>query len=415
MRNPMGALRRAVDRGIDRLPMTIGARLKRGRFRYDPRDVPSPTAMPAEPIRVLIAPSNAAAQAWSFARALDRLDGVAARNLQITLKRDFGFPADRTIRSELTALSAPWRRRQFSAVARLTHVIVESGRPQFGTMFGGETAREIAALRSHGVRIAHLAHGSELRQPDRHRMIDEWSPFLDQDWAAVPTLASRSAAYRRLLEETDAPVFVTTPDLLLDWPAAHWSPLVVDLDRWATSAPVLERERIVVAHAPTNRVVKGTDLIEPTLRSLEDEGLIEYRRFEGVPSSQLPAEFARADVVLDQFRMGIYSAVSVEAMAAGRLVIAHLHDHTVRSARELTGLDVPILSATPATLEARLREIHADRTRFAGQATRGPVFVRAVHDGELTARVIERAFLRPPPDRGVVAPAGALGGLTDSG
>ena len=394
MLNPVIALRRTVDRGIDALPMTVGARLKRGRFRYDPSDVPPPPSMPEVPVRVLIAPSNAAAQAWSFARALDRLDGVAARNLQITLKRDFGFPSDATIRSELTALSAPWRRRQFAAVSRLTHVIVESGRPQFGTMFGGDTAREIAALRERGVRVAHLAHGSELRQPDRHRRLDEWSPFRDADWDAVPALTVRSAAYRRLLAETGAPVFVTTPDLLLDWPEAHWSPLVVDLDRWAAETPVLERDRPVVAHAPTNRVVKGTDLIEPTLRALEREGLIEYRRFEGVPSSRLPEEFARADIVLDQFRMGIYSAVSVEGMAAGRLVMAHLHEHTISAARTASGLEPPIVSATPASLERRLREIVADRSTFAALAVRGPSFARAVHDGCLTASTIDREHLR---------------------
>lgn len=392
----LGAVGRALDRLTDLLPARAGAPLKRGRLRYDVAELPPPLGVPDQPVRVLIAPSNAAGQGWSFARALEGLDGVGARSLQISLDRDFGFPADARIRSELTALSAPWRRRHFADACRFTHAIVESGRPQFGTMFGGRTADEIAALRARGVRIAHLAHGSELRQPDRHREIDEWSPFREEGWDAIPTLTERSAAYRRLLTETEAPVFVTTPDLLLDWPGAHWTPLVVDPELWATDEPALLRPRLVVAHAPTNRVVKGTDLIEPVMRRLDSEGVIEYRRFEGVPAERMPENFAAADVVLDQFRMGIYSAVSVEAMAAGRLVIAHLHEHTVDAVLNRTGLRLPMVSATPATLEDRLRGIARDREGAMATAAEGPAFARAVHDGRLTAETIDRVLLRPP-------------------
>lgn len=392
MRARFGRLRRAVDRAIDALPMHLGARLKRGRFRYDPREVPSSPSFPSTPIRVLIAPSNAAGQAWAFAGALERLEGVSVRTLQIVLDRDFGFAADARIRSELTALSAPWRRRQFAAVSALTHVIVESGRPQFGTMFGGDTAAEIAALRGHGVSVAHLAHGSELRSPQRHRNY-EWSPFRDDGWSDVAKLSERSAAYRALLERTGGAVFVTTPDLLFDAPFAHWAPLVVDPERWATSAPVLERARPVVAHAPTNRTIKGTDLIEPMLTRLDEEGLIEYRRIEGVPSTEIPGLFAHADIVLDQFRMGIYSAVAVEAMAAGRLVMAYLHDTTIDAVHRATGRRAPIVNATPVTLERQIREAISERATAAALASTGPDFVRAVHDGAFTAGVIESWFI----------------------
>lgn len=167
------AIARTMGRLTDRLPMSIGSRLKRGRFRYDPADVPPALTVPPVPIRVLIAPANSAGQAWNFARALDRLDGVAARNFHIVGERDYGFPADGRIDGELSSISAPWQRRQLATARRFSHVIVESGRPQFGRLFDGDTRREIEAMQAAGVSVAVLAHGSDLRDPDRHRGIDE--------------------------------------------------------------------------------------------------------------------------------------------------------------------------------------------------------------------------------------------------
>lgn len=389
-------VRRAVLAFVDRLPERWGSQLRPRAYRYDPKRLPPVTAAPPGSRRVLIGATNYAAQGYRFACALDRLPDTGARNLHLVpATSGFDFPADTTITGDLLRLAAPWRRREFDAIVHgFTHVIVESGRPMLGPLFGADVRREIDAFRSRGLQVAHLAHGSDLRLPSRHAAIDAWSPLRAGTWEMVPALERQALAYRELLRATDAPVFVTTPDLLLDWPDAHWSPLVVEVDRWATRAPALGADRLVVAHAPTNRTIKGTDLIEPTLRALEREGLIEYRRFEGVPSSQLPAEFARADIVLDQFRMGTYSVVSVEAMAAGRLVMAHVHEHTIAAARAISGFELPIVPTTPATLEERLRAVVSDRSSFTGLAAAGPGFTRAVHDGRLTASVIDRAYVR---------------------
>lgn len=242
--------------------------------------------------------------------------------------------------------------------------------------------------------IAILAHGSDLRDPDRHSAIDRWSPYRDETWGILTSLREGSARFRALIERVGAPVFVTTPDLLLDWPTAQWAPLVIDVDRWRSDSPVLLRSRPVVVHAPTNRMIKGTDLIEPVLDGLHREGAIEYRRLEAIRSEDMPLHFRGADIVIDQVRLGAYGSVSVEAMAAGRLTIAHVHDRTVESIRRITGETVPIVRATPEVLERRLRDVidRPDRARVI--AERGPAFVRTVHDGRLTAEVIAESFLR---------------------
>ncbi|MFN3707866.1 glycosyltransferase [Microcella sp.] len=391
-------LREVVRRAIDRLPEPLAVRLRPRRYRYDLAEVPSAPPQLAALTRVVIGATNYAAQGYLLARALERLDGVAAINVhQRPAGSTFGFPADISVSGDIVRLSSHWRRRQFAAIAgRYSHAIIESGRPIFGTLFDLDVAREIDALRARGVRVAHLAHGSDLRSPRIHRQFSRFSPFHDDDWDARDALQDGSDRYARLIAESGGPVFVTTPDLLRDQPTAHWMPVIVDPERWAAPEPPLSRTRPVVLHAPTNSHIKGTALIEPTLRRMHAAGLIDYRPVSGVPASQMPDLVRAADIVIDQVRLGIYSVAAVEAMAAGRIVIAHLHDDVVEHVAAATGTRPPIVSCWADELEVCLEDVLADRDNARQEAAAGPEFVRRVHDGALSARIVADAFLASP-------------------
>ena len=90
---------------------------------------------------------------------------------------------------------------------------------------------------------------------------------------------------------------------------------------------------------------------------LHDEGLIDYRPSRGVAASEMPRLISGADVLLDQFRIGSYGVAAVEAMFAGRVVVGHVSHKVRKIIREETGSQVPIVEATPETLETVLRDI----------------------------------------------------------
>ena len=71
-----------------------------------------------------------------------------------------------------------------------------------------------------------------------------------------------------------------------------------------------------------------------------------------VSNAQMPALVESADVVIDRFD-GVVGVASIEAMAAKRLVIANVAAWIYNMA-EVTP---PVIHATPATLEDKLREI----------------------------------------------------------
>jgi len=386
-------LSRSFDALVARVPEGVALRVNPAKYGFSPGEVPSPPAAPRAAVRLYIAPVNSAGQGYLWARAAERLPGVAAVNMYYTRRGGYGFPADNPVPLAVFSNSRAWQDRQFEAVAAgFTHVIVESGRSVFGGKFDLSPLREVEELRARGVRVGMLAHGSDLRLPSRHCGLDEWSPFHDPAWSDVPALEEGALRFRALLERSGAPVFVSTPDLLLDWPAARWLPVVVDPARWQAHGEPLRRDRPVVLHAPTHAVIKGSDLIEPALLRMHEEGVIDYRRVAGIPAAQMPALYAAADIVLEQFRIGTYSVTAVEAMAAGRVVVAHVHDQVRAHVHRAHGLHVPVVNATIDSLETVLREVIERPEHFRGVAAGGPGYVRAVHDGTASAEVL-RDFL----------------------
>ncbi|SEB36828.1 Glycosyltransferase involved in cell wall bisynthesis [Paramicrobacterium humi] len=360
---------------------------------FSPAEVPPPPVVPSAPVRLYIAPVNFAGQGYEWARAAERVDGVGAIDMQYTIKGSFGFPTDNLVPVNVFLHSREWQRRQFQTVsAGFSHVVIEAERSIFGGLYHGNVEREVAALRDAGVAVAMLSHGSDLRLPSRHRTIDRWSPFHEQSWELVPVLEAQARRNFALLRRIGAPVFVSTPDLLLDYPEASWLPLALDPSAWKTANEPLRRSVPVVVHAPSSAVVKGTHLIDSALRRMDAKGRISYHRIEGVPATEIPALYRDADIVLEQFRIGTYSRAAVEGMAAGRIVVAHVHDQVREHVVSATGRQLPVVQATPDTLEQVLADILCRRDYYRSIARDGVEFVAEVHDGRASAAAL-RPFL----------------------
>ncbi len=384
-------LRMAVQR---RLPLALGERLDERFFGYTASDRPDPSRVPDTAHRVYIGPANFAEQGYAWARALERAvpDLAAVSMAPVRGGQGYSFRVDLPVPYPVYAASRRWQLGQRAAVDEFSHVVAEAGRPLFPRLDGGDAFAEARRLRSKGLGVAIMFHGSEIRSPERHAASSPWSPYRDETWADVPRLAQLAAANLRGARELGAPVLVSTCGLLLDVPEARWCPVVVEPTEWRTDAPVLERARPVVVHAPSHGVIKGTALVEPVLHALHGEGLIEYRPVSGVPHSAMAAVYADADVVLDQFRLGDYGVAACEAMAAGRVVVGHVDQQVRAGARAAAGVDLPIVEATSDTLEAVLRQVVGEREPYRALASAGRRFVESFHDGTRSAQVLTDAL-----------------------
>ncbi|USQ77678.1 hypothetical protein [Ornithinimicrobium cryptoxanthini] len=359
-------------------------------------------AFPEEPTRLLIGPLNTAGQAHRWAQAARQVPGVAAKSLNVERRStgvSYGYETDWFLSRKVQLRGMrPYQER----VLGLTHVLAESGRAVLDHPLDRTIIEDLPRLRAAGVDVGLLIHGSELRDLREHAEAYPHSPFQgewDERWRRMQATVERT---RAVVEQFDGELFVPTHDMLDFVPGAALLPIVVDVDRFTVGpgnpgVQALEREQPVVLHAPTNPRLKGTDAIERVLHRLEGEGLVAYRRLQGIPNAQMPTFLQDADVVIDQIVLGNAATLTAEATAAGRLVIGHLSPgvRDRMTAFDPGGHEPPIVEADPDTLEEVLRQILGDRSTYQEIAAQGPAWARRNHDGTRAASVLAAWFKSP--------------------
>ncbi|MDM4718290.1 glycosyltransferase [Micromonospora sp. WMMA1363] len=333
-------------------------------------------------VRLGLGPANYAGQAAAFAQAICRSNSdVSAEVVMRRGTSTLQYPADVYLDVDRLGELAVQVEQVERVIGRYTHLIVDAFMPVFGFLNGDSIQGDLPALRRSKIKVAVLAHGSEVRHPLRHLERHEFSLFRDSPEGTVERLTARVERNHRIAKETELPLFVTTPDLLADLPGATWVPQVVDVHAWASDEPVMERRRPVVLHAPSSRWTKGTDRILPVLSELHERGAIELRLIENTTWSEVRDLVKSADIVLDQFATGAYGTFAVEAMAAGRPVVAYVDE----SMHLRLGANPPIVSATPGTLREAIGSLIDDRDRAVKIGAESVVYAREVHDGRRTA------------------------------
>jgi len=347
-----------------------------------------------------VGPVNFAGQANAWSRAARSLRHVSSCSFAVANTAPFTTATDYSV-DQSTFADEAWSREHEAWVSSFTHVLLEAGRPITGLRHGLDWAGELPILEQMGLKIAFLAHGSDVRRPNAHHRREPDSPFVD--------LASKDSRTRQTYADRFAPfvesrrwAFVSTPDLLEDVPSARWLPVVVDPQRWVARPwePATGKEAGIpplVVHVPSSTRMKGTEAIEPVLNQLVKNGRIRYRPLRNVPQDDMPSVFAGADIVLDQFAIGSYGVAAVEALAAGRLVVGHVRPEVRHRVLQDTGWSLPIVESTPRDLEQVLDGLLGDPTGWQAQSLLGPAFVDDVHDGRRSAALLDDFLLAPTP------------------
>ena len=191
MRYPSGVTR-VLGRGTRLVPDRVLSVLLPKKYRFNPHDLPV-VEVPAAATRLLIAPVNWAGQGWQWARAASsNLPDVGAVSMSYRVPGEFSFPVDTEVPVAGFVFSSEWQRRQLRIVRdQFTHVIVEAERPIFGRVFDQTVEDQVRILTRHGVAVAMLCHGSDIRLPSRHAAAHADSPFREGLWEPTPMLESR--------------------------------------------------------------------------------------------------------------------------------------------------------------------------------------------------------------------------------
>jgi glycosyltransferase involved in cell wall biosynthesis len=130
-------------------------------------------------------------------------------------------------------------------------------------------------------------------------------------------------------------------------------------------------------------------VVDEVALRLASSGLIEHVRLPHMTHDELRQVMATLDVLVDGIRLGDYGVTACEAMAMGVLVVGNVG----KRVRDRLTTAVPIVQATPDTIEDVLADIARNRDHYRDVAAMGPGFVKRFHDGTQASSVLHESFL----------------------
>lgn len=336
---------------------------------------------------------NAASQGTLWSSAVRRTgkancsslshDGPVARllrrNLRVTLSADRSLPHYR-----LTPFR--YRRHVLSRIAsETTHVLNEGNVPFASNPHSTSFSSEVSAGCFRDAVVGVVFHGTDARDPELAKQLDDSSYFYDADEEWVKIVSRRAQQNRSEIEDLGVPTFVTTPDMLRHVNGARLLPITVDQSAWRTQSPPFENVIPRVLHRSSgNSYTKSSKYIIPTLEALRDAGRIELVNTPVVRHSSMRTLIQTSDIVIDQLQTGTFGVTGLEAMAAGRLVVANVWAHSEIGASQMP----PIFNASISNFSSRMNELLESPALMSSLASSGPSYVRTFHSGEVAAKVL---------------------------
>lgn len=256
---------------------------------------------------------------------------------------------------------------------------------------------ELARAKRRGVPMFVTYQGDDARQGDyslAHFPICI-AKQVGADYYNAASDAFKRRQIRRLEKYCDR-IYSVNPDLLRVLPArAEFVPYShIFLDEWTPAYTQAEARPLRIAHAPSNRRVKGTDRILAALENLRGRGFeFELILVEGMSHAQARQQYERADVLIDQLFAGWYGGLAVELMALGKPVLSYIREEDLALLPPDMARDLPVLQVTSATVEQALEQVLTmPREDLKAWARRSRAYVERWHDPHAIARKIKADY-----------------------
>lgn len=349
-------------------------------------------------LRVLHCPHSVGGNAAGLAAA-ERELGLASRTVAFE-PNPFGYPADIVLREaghgrarfELRRLGLLWQAMRDADVVHFNFgstILPLAARGHgaspaytlYARIAGG---LDLPLLRRLGKGIVVTFQGDDVRQGDVLRQSYPYSLADEVDPGYyTPRGDTAKREIVRTFDKHAHAIRFLNPDLARVLPArASFMPYAhVDPRRW-TAPPHPDGSAPLVLHAPSRRDTKGTRHVIAAIEALQRDGLaVRFELVEGRTQADARVAYERADIIVDQLVAGWYGGLAVEAMALGVPVVAHIREQDLDVIPRAMRDQLPLLNATPATVEALLRSLLTDRQNELPElGRRSREFVERWHD-----------------------------------
>jgi hypothetical protein len=256
---------------------------------------------------------------------------------------------------------------------------------------------DLPLLRAAGVVIAVTFQGDDARRGEPAGPSDVVSlPQIAPDLYPPRANLERRRRVARFAKWADL-IYFLNPDLARFLPKrARFLPYShVDPRLWRASPPSGDGIPVVV-HAPSDRRIKGTPLLEEAVDQLKGEGVdIVLRLVEGIKHAHARALYENADLAVDQLFAGWYGGFAVEAMALGIPVACYVNHYELDSLPDGMRHELPLIDVTADSLTDVLRSwLGPRRADLRARGAESRAFVERWHDPLKTGAVLLEDYAR---------------------
>lgn len=150
-------------------------------------------------------------------------------------------------------------------------------------------------------------------------------------------------------------------------------------------------EKIRIVHAPTDRSVKGTQMVLEVVKKLAAKYPIELLLVENVSHKVASRIYDQADIAIDQLKIGWYGGFAVEMMARGVPVISYVRESDAQKFVPFWR-EVPVMNADESLLEEALLVLIQNRHLIKKIGSQGRKFVEKYHDPIKIARFTKKNY-----------------------
>lgn len=178
---------------------------------------------------------------------------------------------------------------------------------------------------------------------------------------------------------------------MLDLSDGNFIPAMLgfDLSAFAPRVPDPKAARPLIVHAPSRRLIKGTERILAAIETLRVEGLVfDFRLIEGCEHRAALEAMHPADVFVDSLIMGNYGLAAIEAMSMGKPVVCYVKE----GLRREYPASLPIVQAEPGSLATILRDLLSNGEKRALLGRESRAYVEQFHDAHKNARAMVSAY-----------------------
>lgn len=220
--------------------------------------------------------------------------------------------------------------------------------------------------------------------------------FMDRAGLEYSDSKQDEAKRKRIsyIEKYASRIYSLNPDLLNVLPAnAQFLPYShIALDEWLPVYPLFNSLPLRIAHAPTNRAVKGSDIVIQVCNRLIAEGInIELIMVEGMSNNEARKVYESVDILIDQLYAGWYGGLAVEAMALGKPVIAYIRENDLEYIPPQMKSELPIVNANAENLYEVLKKLidsSPENLKEISRASRS--YVERWHDQGIIAKQLKK-------------------------